>query len=137
MCEAQKNHKNQTKIFWALPHKRCRTTHAVFLSTSHLDNPLWSPLGLAITIDGPTSFKFSMIFKGDMCFKSKRIVIFVRFVRLCYLGTHFFSFFFYIFFIKRLPSLNLKSSVFCSDFSFVIGINRSHIQFNPSVSLAS
>ena len=67
---------------------------------------------------------------------------------LCYSGTYFsflfFSFFlFFLFyfilfyFIECLPSLNVKSSVLCSDFSFVIGINRPCIQFNPSVFLAS
>ena len=102
--------------------------HIVILTT-HFEAHLGLP---AITIDGPTSFKFSMIFKGDMCFKSKRIVIFVRLFAFA-IWERIFLFFF----IERLPSLNLKSSVLCSDFSFVIGINRSHIQFNPSVFLAS
>ena len=65
---------------------------------------------------------------------------------LCYSGTYFsflfFSFLFFIYFIlfyfiECLPSLDVKSSVLCSDFSFVIGINRPCIQFNPSVFLAS
>ncbi|KAJ6371419.1 hypothetical protein OIU77_001846 [Salix suchowensis] len=51
-------------------------THAFFLSEHHisnncLDNPLCSPPGLAITTDGPTSVKSSMLFNGDICLNLK------------------------------------------------------------------
>ena len=45
----------------------------IFLIKQLSSQAILKPTWLAITSDGPTSFKFSMLFEGDMRLKSKEI----------------------------------------------------------------